>query len=56
MREELRRGERRAALALRMNGASYVLGSARTAPWSLRRSQSVDQRTEAVKDQLASSR
>jgi hypothetical protein len=43
-------------LALRMKGAMQLAGSARTSPWSLRRSQSVEQRTQTVKDQLASSR
>jgi hypothetical protein len=44
------------ALALRFDGSLHNPGTARAASWRLRRSQSVNQHTEMLKDQLASSR
>jgi len=44
------------ALALELDGSLDTPGTARAASWRLRRSQSVDQHTETLKDQLASSR
>jgi hypothetical protein len=44
------------ALALELDGSLHHIPGTRAASWKLRRSQSVDQHTEMLKDQLASSR
>jgi hypothetical protein len=44
------------SLELEIDGAVHQPGTARATAWSLARSQSVDQRTETLRDQLATSR
>jgi hypothetical protein len=44
------------ALSLEIDGAVHPPGTTATAAWSLARSQSVDQHTETLRDQLATSR
>ena len=44
------------SLALEIGGAVHQPGTARATAWSLARSESVDQRTDTLKDQLATSR
>jgi hypothetical protein len=46
----------RSSLELEIDGAVHEPGTARATAWTLARSQSVDQRTETLKDQLATSR
>jgi hypothetical protein len=46
----------RSSLALEIDGAIHQPGTARATAWTLARSQSVDQHTETLKDQLATSR
>ena len=46
----------RSSLELEIDGANHQPGTARATAWTLERKQSVDQRTETLKDQLATSR
>jgi hypothetical protein len=46
----------KSSLELEIDGAVHQPGTARATAWSLERTQSVDQRTETLKDQLAASR